>query len=158
MCITGLRMCVEKCALDLVLSSFTHTNTVQAIAVASTGACFSYRTPYQHPPLALLVLHAAYTYASDGGYNTQKSCALAPSTRTRTRTRTRTYAYRPLWRCRERAPWRALSTLPLRTVLPTWTVHWLSQKFSSMCRLPRSCCGTDRVEIHTSTVSPHLIT
>ena len=37
---------VEKCALDLVLSSFTHTNTVQAIAVASTGARFSYQTPY----------------------------------------------------------------------------------------------------------------
>ena len=38
---------VEKYALDLVLSFFTHTNTVQAIAVASTGARFSYRTPYQ---------------------------------------------------------------------------------------------------------------
>ena len=31
---------VEKCALDLVSSSSTHTNTVQAIAVASKGACF----------------------------------------------------------------------------------------------------------------------
>ena len=31
---------VEKCALDLVLSSSTHTNTVQAIAVASKGARF----------------------------------------------------------------------------------------------------------------------
>ena len=31
---------VEKCALDLVLSSFTHTSTVQAIAVASKGCLF----------------------------------------------------------------------------------------------------------------------
>ena len=35
---------VEKCALDLVLSSLMHTNTVQAIAVASTGARFSYQS------------------------------------------------------------------------------------------------------------------
>ena len=38
---------VEKYALDLVLSFFTHGNTVQAIAVASTEARFSHRTPYQ---------------------------------------------------------------------------------------------------------------
>ena len=36
---------VEKCALDLVLSSSTHTNTVQAIAVASKGARFFYLSP-----------------------------------------------------------------------------------------------------------------
>ena len=28
---------VEKCTLDLVLSSFTHSNAIQAIAVASKG-------------------------------------------------------------------------------------------------------------------------
>ena len=31
---------VEKCTLDLVLSSYTHTNAVQAIAVASKGCWF----------------------------------------------------------------------------------------------------------------------
>ena len=36
---------VEKCALDLVLSSVTNTDAVQAIAVASTGAHFSYQSP-----------------------------------------------------------------------------------------------------------------
>ena len=38
---------VEKCALDLVSSSSTHTNTVQAIAVASKGACFFLFEPLQ---------------------------------------------------------------------------------------------------------------
>ena len=37
---------VEKCALYLVLSYFTHTNAVQAIAVASTEARFFHRRPY----------------------------------------------------------------------------------------------------------------
>ena len=44
---------VEKCTLDLVLSSFTHTNAVQAIAVASTEARFSYQSPYHHLPANL---------------------------------------------------------------------------------------------------------
>ena len=35
---------VVKCTLDLVLSSSTHTNAVQAIAVASKGCCFSYQS------------------------------------------------------------------------------------------------------------------
>ena len=36
---------VEKCTLDLVLSSFTHTNAVQAIAVASKGCWFFLQDP-----------------------------------------------------------------------------------------------------------------
>ena len=36
---------VEKCALDLVLSSFTHINAVQAIAVASKGCWFFLQDP-----------------------------------------------------------------------------------------------------------------
>ena len=38
---------VVKCTLDLVLSSSTHTNAVQATAVASKGCCFSYQSLYQ---------------------------------------------------------------------------------------------------------------
>ena len=41
---------VEKCALDLVLSSFTHTNTVQAIAVASKGCLFFLLEPLRSSP------------------------------------------------------------------------------------------------------------
>ena len=37
---------VEKCTLDLVLSSSTHTNAIQAIAMNCTGAHFSRRIPY----------------------------------------------------------------------------------------------------------------
>ena len=37
---------VEKCTLDLVVSSSTHTDTVQAIAAASTGARFFHQTLY----------------------------------------------------------------------------------------------------------------
>ena len=36
---------VEKCTLDLVSSSFTHTNAVQAIAVASKGCWFFLQDP-----------------------------------------------------------------------------------------------------------------
>ena len=36
---------VEKRALDLVLSSFTHTNAVQAIALASKECCFFLQCP-----------------------------------------------------------------------------------------------------------------
>ena len=40
---------VENYTLDLVLSSFTHTNAVQAIAVASKGCWF-----FLQDPLAVL--------------------------------------------------------------------------------------------------------
>ena len=47
---------VEKCTLDLVLSSFKHTNAVQAIAVASTGARFSHQSPQYRRPRAVIGL------------------------------------------------------------------------------------------------------
>ena len=36
---------VEKCTVDLVLSSSTHTNAVQATAVAPKGAGFPHQSP-----------------------------------------------------------------------------------------------------------------
>ena len=57
---------VEKYALDLVLSSFTHTNTVQAIAVASTGARFSHQSPYD------------WVYRSSHGETTDVSRYISP--------------------------------------------------------------------------------
>ena len=52
---------VEKCTLDLVLSSFTHTNAVQAIALglaSKGGQKFLYRSLYH-------TAHVGHTLGSE---------------------------------------------------------------------------------------------
>ena len=49
---------VEKCTLDLVSSSFTHTNAIQTIALASKGGQkFIYCALYPHLHLLQVQLH-----------------------------------------------------------------------------------------------------
>ena len=56
---------VEKCTLDLVLSSPTHTNAVQATAVASKGCWFFLQYPL--PPCNAESQESTYVYADSKG-------------------------------------------------------------------------------------------